>query len=128
MSTKNTKSELFKRMNAIRKERGLSMKEAYAAAKAEMLNTTVRECNPELGKKVVEAMSNNNVRFSYKNRKGKVIVTVGTTRFDRVPTARIVQGSRKCKPGNTLFYDVRHGVYRQFDPNTVTEIQSISNR
>lgn len=120
-------SILFKRMNAIRKETGLSMKEAYARAKAELTEPEVTG-NPALGKKVLEKMANNNVRFSYKNQKGKVIVTVGTTRFERVPKARIVQGSRKCKAGNTLFYDVRHGVYRQFNPDTVIEIQSISPR
>lgn len=126
METKISKSELFKRMNALRKEHGLSQREAYAIAKQQL--SPQPEPEPTLGEQLLEKMKTANVRFAYKNNKDNVIVTVGTLRFDRVPTARKVQGSQKVRRNNTLFYDVRHGVYRQFNPDNTVEIQAVSTR
>ena len=116
-----TKSEIFSLMNRLKKEYNLSQKEAYARAKAEL---EVKYSN-NLGDELIQKMQNVNVKFRFENR-GKSIVTTGTLMLTKAPTGkRKVEGSQKPKNDNmVIFYDVRHGVYRQFDRNKVLEILS----
>lgn len=111
------KSELFKLANHLRKENNLSQKEAFAVAKAQLNNVSANE--------LIKAMKRGNVKFTFLNRRGKAITTTGTLNFDKVPTNRKVEGSKQSKNTNMcVFYDVRHGVYRQFDKTKVMEIIS----
>lgn len=114
-----TKSELFSLANQLRKT-GISQKEAFAKAKQQLANNTL-----SLGYKCIEAMKTGNVKFTFINIHGNKITTTGTLNFDKVPTNRKVEGSKHAKHNNMcVFYDVRHGVYRQFDINKVTDIIS----
>ena len=114
--TKNqyTKSELFTVMNRIRKEQNLSQKEAYAEAKKVLdlkySSTVTENYEPYV--------------FPQENRHGKQITTTGTLDMSRVPVTRKVEGSKKPKSeNNVVFYDGRHGVYRQFDRTKVVSMK-----
>ena len=116
-----TKSEIFSLMNRLKKQHNLSQKEAYAMAKAELEGKSEATLADEL----IRKMQNGNVKFRFENR-GKSIVTTGTLMLTKAPTnKRKVEGSQKTKNDNmVIFYDIRHGVYRQFDRNKVQEILS----
>lgn len=119
METKKySNSEIFSLMNRIKKEEGVTQKEAYAMAKARLTaSDTV-----SLVEKLIQRMMSGNVQFVFMNR-GKRIVTTGTLRPNKIPTNRKVEGSRIRKTEDyVVFYDVRHGVYRQFNKNNVLEI------
>lgn len=119
METKNySKSEIFSLMNRIKKEEGVTQKEAYAMAKARLTAST----SVTLADELIKRMQTGNVKFVFMNR-GKRIVTTGTLRTHKIPTNRKVEGSRIRKTEDAvIFYDVRHGVYRQFNKNNVLEI------
>lgn len=112
MTTIN-KSELFSLANKLRRANNLSQKEAFAAAKAQLSSISADS--------IIDAMKQGNVKFSFINNHGKTITTTGTLKMDRVPTQRKVEGSKIAKHSNMcVFYDVRHGVWRQFDITKVT--------
>lgn len=126
-------AQVFPVANKIRKVQGCSMKEAYAIAKAQLLAETVNEienpanvvstANMELHTQLVEKMTAGNVKFTFRNAKGKEITTTGTLIKDRIPTNRIVNGRKTAKDENTqVFYDVRHGVYRSYKKDQIVAI------
>lgn len=126
-------AQVFPVANKIRKVQGCSMKEAYAIAKAQLLAETVNvienpvnvvsAANIELHTQLVEKMTAGNVKFTFRNAKGKEITTTGTLIKDRIPTNRIVNGRKTAKDENTqVFYDVRHGVYRSYKKDQIVAI------
>lgn len=133
-SVKNiTPAHIFPVANKIRKEHGCSMKEAYALAKAQLLAqaanivenpvNVVPAANMEMHSQLVEKMTVGNVKFTFRNAKGKEITTTGTLIKDRIPTNRTVHGRNTAKDENTqVFYDVRHGVYRSYKKDQLVAI------
>ena len=118
-----TKSELFTVMNRIRREQGLTQKEAYAEAK-KILDQKYSAANPQLKDQLLAKMRKGYVQFTFINRHGKQITTTGTLDMSRVPTTRKVEGSQKPKSeNNVVFYDGRHGVYRQFDATKLVSMK-----
>ena len=126
-------AQVFPVANKIRKEQGCSMKEAYALAKAQLLAqaanvvenpaNVVPATNMEMHSQLVEKMTVGNVKFTFRNAKGKEITTTGTLIKDRIPTNRTVQGRKTAKDENTqVFYDVRHGVYRSYKKDQLVAI------
>lgn len=126
-------AQVFPVANKIRKEQGCSMKEAYAIAKAQLLAqaanvvenpvNVVPAANMEMHSQLVEKMTAGNVKFIFRNAKGKEITTTGTLIKDRIPTNRTVQGRKTPKDENTqVFYDVRHGVYRSYKKDQLVAI------
>lgn len=126
-------AQVFPVANKIRKEQGCSMKEAYALAKAQLLAqaanvvetpaNVVPAANMEMHSQLVEKMTAGNVKFTFRNAKGKEITTTGTLIKDRIPTNRTVQGRKTAKDENTqVFYDVRHGVYRSYKKDQLVTI------
>lgn len=126
-------AQVFPVANKIRKERGCSMKEAYALAKAQILAQTanvvenptnvVPAANMEMHSQLIEKMAAGNVKFTFRNAKGKEITTTGTLIKDRIPTNRVVQGRKTAKDESTqVFYDVRHGVYRSYKKDQLVAI------
>ena len=126
-------AQVFPVANKIRKEQGCSMKEAYALAKAQLLAqaanvvenpvNVVPAANMEMHSQLVEKMTAGNVKFTFRNAKGKEITTTGTLIKDRIPTNRTVQGRKTAKDENTqVFYDVRHGVYRSYKKEQLVAI------
>lgn len=140
MEKKNVnKSEVFKLMNQLAKN-GMNRKEAYAAAVAqltaepaveEVVVTEVCEATPvvpdtKLAKTLIKLMKSCNVRFTFSNRHGRNITTTGTLMMEKVPTNRKVEGKKKAwKPDTIVFYDVRHGVYRQCTKASVVSIDKV---
>ena len=123
MANKINRSELFKLMNQLRKNREMTQKEAYAEALKQLEEKYSVECNPELCKELVAQMMTKRVKFTFVNRQGKTITTTGTLVKDYIPTDRKVEGSKKPKSENhVVYYDARHGVYRQFEKNKVVAI------
>lgn len=123
-NVKINKSKLFKLMNKIAREAGMTQKAAYAEAKRRLIETD-NVASDALLKVLMKNMKNGNVKFTFKNRNGKFITTTGTLRFNKVPTNRKVEGRKSPKNDDMiLFYDVRHGVYRQFNKNNIIEILS----
>ena len=126
-------AQVFPVANKIRKEQGCSMKEAYALAKAQLLAqaanvvenpvNVVPAANMEMHSQLVEKMTVGNVKFTFRNAKGKEITTTGTLVKDHIPTNRTVQGCKTAKDENTqVFYDVRHGVYRSYKKDQLIAI------
>lgn len=124
-TTKNySASDLFTLANRIRKQNGVSQKEAFAMAKAQ-LETPVSETNVDMAAMLRNMMLKQNVKFTFKNAKGKEITTTGTLRMEKVPTTRKVEGKKEARHDNmVVFYDVRHGVMRQYDATKVVAIHS----
>lgn len=119
MATSYSSSELFTLANRIRKTTGVSQKEAFAMAKAQLSG----ESTSSLDSKLIEMMKKGNVKFTFRNNKGKEITTTGTLQMEKVPTNRKVEGKKTAKSENmTVFYDVRHGVYRQFEVGKIVNI------
>lgn len=142
-TVKISPAQVFPVANKIRAAKHISMKEAYAEAKAQLIaesensvkaaNATVETptnvvetpVNMELHAQLVEKMQNANVKFVFLNNKGKKITTTGTLNMSKVPTNRKVQGRKNTKDENTqVFYDVRHGVYRSYQKDKLVEIIS----
>ncbi len=142
-TVKISPAQVFPVANKIRAAKHISMKEAYAEAKAQLIaeaenavknaNTSVETptnvveipVNMELHAQLVEKMQNANVKFVFLNNKGKKIITTGTLNMSKVPTNRKVQGRKEAKDENTqVFYDVRHGVYRSYQKDKLVEIIS----
>ena len=120
MATNYSASELFTLANRIRKSTGVSQKEAFAQAKAQLSGES-----SSLDNKLIEMMKKGNVKFTFRNNKGKEITTTGTLMMEKVPTNRKVEGKKTAKSENmTVFYDVRHGVYRQFEAGKVVNIMT----
>lgn len=121
MAQKNySSSELFTLANRIRRTNGCTQKEAFALAKAQL---TADNSDSSLYDTLMAKMKSGNVKFTYKNNKGQNITTTGTMQMNKVPTTRKVEGKKTAKNENmTVFYDVRHGVYRQFDKNCIVAI------
>ena len=126
-------AQVFPVANKIRKVQGCTMKEAYAIAKGQLLAeaanvmenpaNVVPAVNMELHTQLVEKMTAGNVKFTFRNAKGKEITTTGTLIKDRIPTNRIVNGCKTAKDENTqVFYDVRHGVYRSYKKDQIVAI------
>lgn len=126
-------AQVFPVANKIRKAKGCTMKEAYAIAKEQLLTeaanvmenpvNVVPAANMELHTQLVEKMTAGNVKFTFRNAKGKEITTTGTLIKDRIPTNRIVNGRKTAKDENTqVFYDVRHGVYRSYKKDQIVAI------
>ena len=134
VSVKNiAPAQVFPIANKIRKAQGCSMKEAYALAKAQLLAeaanvvenpaNVVPAANMEMHTQLVEKMTVGNVKFTFRNAKGKKITTTGTLVKDHIPTNRTVQGRKTAKDENTqVFYDVRHGVYRSYKKDQLIAI------
>lgn len=135
-TVKISPAQVFPVANKIRAAKHISMKEAYAEAKAQLIAEaenavktaeTVVETptNMNLHTELVEKMKNGNVKFVFFNNKGKKITTTGTLDMSKVPTNREVQGRKIAKDENTqVFYDVRHGVYRSYQKDKLVEIIS----
>lgn len=126
-------AQVFPVANKIRKNTGCSMKEAYAQAKAQLLaeaanvvespTNVVPAANMEMHLQLVEKMTAGNVKFTFRNAKGKEITTTGTLIKEHIPTNRVVQGRKTAKDENTqVFYDVRHGVYRSYKKDQIVTI------
>ena len=113
-------SELFSLANSLRKSHKLSQKDAFAMAKEQLEKT-----HNSLGAEVIRQMKEGNVKFTFTNN-GKTITTTGTLRPDYAPLhKRRVYGRREpLSENNVVFYDVRHGVFRQFNKNNVINIIS----
>lgn len=123
MAKKFNRSELFKVMNQLRKNGGMTQKEAYAQAVKQLEEKYSVECNPDLCKELIAQMMTKRVKFTFINRQGKTITTTGTLVETYIPTGRKVEGSRKPKSENhVVYYDARHGVYRQFEKSKVVAI------
>lgn len=134
VSVKNiAPAHVFPIANKIRKVQGCSMKEAYALAKAQLLAeatnvvenpaNVVSAANMEMHTQLVEKMTAGNVKFTFRNAKGKEITTTGTLVKEHIPTNRAVQGRKTAKDENTqVFYDVRHGVYRSYKKDQLIAI------
>lgn len=115
---KNNMSVLFTVMNRIAAEQGISKKEAYQLAKKQL-----EQNNDDLATALVARMQQGYVKFTFTNSKGKQITTTGTLDMTRVPTTRKVEGSQKPKSeSHVVFYDGRHGVYRQFDKSNLVAV------
>lgn len=142
-TVKISPAQVFPVANKIRAAKHISMKEAYAEAKAQLIaeaentvknasasvevptNVVETPVNMELHTQLVKKMQNANVKFVFFNSKGKKITTTGTLNMSKVPTNRKVQGRKDAKDGNTqVFYDVRHGVYRSYQKDKLVEIIS----
>ncbi len=141
-TVKISPAQVFPVANKIRAAKHISMKEAYAEAKAQLIaeaentvknasasvaltNVVETPVNMELHTQLVEKMQNANVKFVFFNNKGKKITTTGTLNMSKVPTNRKVQGRKDAKDENTqVFYDVRHGVYRSYQKDKLVEIIS----
>ena len=136
-------AKVFQAENKIRAAKHISMKEACAQAKAQLIaeaETAVKTAEPvvetptnvaetpanmKFPPELVEKMKNGNVKFVFFNNKGKKITTTGTLDMSKVPTNRDVQGCKTAKNENTqVFYDVRHGVYRSYQKDKLVEIIS----
>ena len=122
-TTKNySASDLFTLANRLRKQNGLPQKEAFAMAKAQLENPVSQ---PDMAAVLYNMMKEKNVKFTFQNAKGKNITTTGTLRMEKVPTNRKVEGKRDARNDNmVVFYDVRHGVMRQYDATKVVSILS----
>lgn len=136
----NNVSKLFSLANNLKKIHNISQKEAFAMAKEQLeaaakeaaapapattspVNSANPVASPELTERLEAAMKAGNVRFSFLNEKGKLITTVGTMRPEAVPTTRKVDGKKDARSADMrVFYDVRHGIYRQFNVNKVVGI------
>ena len=121
-----SRNDLFSLANQIRKNEKVTQKESFAMAKEQLEGKKI----VSLGSEVVSKMKKHNVKFTFDNGRGKLITTTGTLRLkEKVPVNRKVEGRKTPKmENNIVFYDVRHGVYRQFDKNKVTEILAVTNR
>lgn len=136
-------AQVFPLANKIRKEQGCSMKEAYALAKAQLIAeaTAVVEApaavvetpvnvttpvNMDMHAELVAKMTTGNVKFTFKNAKGKFITTTGTLDMSKVPTNRPVHGRKEADNENVqVFYDVRHGVYRSYQKDMLVSIDKV---
>lgn len=113
---------------AAKKAAKLAAKETVAkatkhakVAKAAAKNTV--EKVRSLGDQLIAKMRRGVVEFTYLNAQGKEIHTKGTLIRSKVPTNRKVAGAVKPKtPEMVVFYDVLHGVHRQFNRNQVISI------
>lgn len=77
----------------------------------------------DLGKKLIAKMRRGNVKFTFINRLGKEITTMGTLIKSKIPTTRKVAGATKPRDKEyVVFYDVLHGVRRQFNRNQVVAV------
>lgn len=125
-TTKNySASDLFTLANRIRKQNGVSQKEAFAMAKSQLENPVISESNEDMAAVLRNMMLKQNVKFTFKNAKGKEVTTTGTLRMEKVPTTRKVEGKKDARHDNmVVFYDVRHGVMRQYDVNKVVAIHT----
>lgn len=119
-------SDLFTLANRIRKQNGVSQKEAFALAKAQLSAPKAEEHTPSVDtNELLSRMKKGNVKFTFRNNKGRECTTTGTLRMEKVPTNRKVEGKQSKRSDNmVVFYDVRHGVYRQFDMNNVVRIHN----
>lgn len=126
-------AQIFPVANKIRKEQHVSMKDAYAMAKQQLLSGTTNMVthtnivetltNMNLHNQLVKQMKEKNVKFTFKNHRGKLITTTGTLRMEKVPTNRKVEGRKTAKNKNSqVFYDVRHGVYRSYIKENLVSI------
>lgn len=126
-------AQVFPIANKIRAEKHCSMSEAYALAKAQLMTeatnvvenpvNVVPAANMEIHETLVARMKAGNVKFTFRNAKGKEITTTGTLIKDRIPTNRTVQGRKTSKDENVqVFYDVRHGVYRSYKKDQLVAI------
>lgn len=113
-------SQLFTVMNRIAAEQGISKKEAYQLAKKQLEQ---KPATLDDARELIAQMRTRNVKFQFLNRHGKVITTTGTLVMSKVPTNRKVEGSQTPKDSqHIVFYDVRHGVFRQFDTRKVVAV------
>lgn len=121
-------SDLFTLANRIRKQNGVSQKEAFALAKAQLTahkNEETSSASDNMSSELINRMKTGNVKFTFRNNKGRECTTTGTLRMEKVPTNRPVEGKKDKRNDNMcVFYDVRHGVYRQFDMNNVVRIHT----
>lgn len=76
-----------------------------------------------LHKHLVKEMKTMNIRFSYDNGRGRIITTTGTLNKNSIPDYKKIPGrSEPKKDGFTVYYDVRHGIYRQFPDDKLIAI------
>ena len=69
------------------------------------------------------AMLTGSVKFSYKSKRNRIINTTGTLHTAKIPD-REIAGDRVPKDNNMcVFYDVRHGIYRQFPQDGLISVQ-----
>ena len=92
--------------NKIKKERGITQKEAFAIAKAMLAE---KEQNPEKSEKtildeLVERMTTTFVKFTYTNKAGKEETTVGTMNPELVSKTYIPQGRKTSKSDDTVVF------------------------
>lgn len=121
--TNINRSELFKLMNQLRKNDGMTQKEAYAKAVEMLEQKNNAENHDVLSQQLIAQMMTKRVKFTFINKHGKTITTTGTLVKNYIPTGRKVEGSRKPKSENhVVYYDARHGVYRQFEKSKVVAI------
>ena len=178
-----TTSELFTRMNQVRKSMSLSQKEAFAEAKRQLeeefrnkqeeelrlkaeadaskrkeeeerrlkadddrrfseeaialkLKTESEHAERILAEKramndacarLLDAMKDSAVKFTFINERGLQSTTTGTLDKERFPKTRMVAGTLNPKNENMFsFYDIRHGVFRQFEQDKLISIDVIT--
>lgn len=103
------------------KKAGRPKKSITETTQAAMMLTA--ETVDDLGKKLIAKMRRGNVKFTFINRLGKQITTMGTLIKSKVPTTRKVAGATKPRDKEyVVFYDVLHGVRRQFNRNQVVAV------
>ena len=78
----------------------------------------------KLREQLIKYMKERNVKFSYKNDRERIVTTTGTLRLENAPeNKRKVEGRKTPKSDNrTVFYDVRHGIFRQFDNDSIVAV------
>lgn len=103
--------------NSVKATAKKAVKKSAAKVQEAVVNST------DLGKKLIAKMRRGAVQFTFINRLGKQITTVGTLIKERIPTTRKVAGAIKARDkDHVVFYDLKHGVRRQFNRNQVVAI------
>lgn len=98
--------------NKIRKERGISQKEAFAIAKQELNNAEKSSSNVITKEAFTKMLEDGSVKFTYRNRKGIQHTTKGTLCTKLLPMRNNVLGRKYTNdPECVAFYDRIHGVY-----------------
>ena len=119
MTKKINYSELFTLANRIRKESKCSQKEAYARAKAQLMEETPNASAEHVASagltkdEFIKKLQAGSVKFSYRSTRGMVITTKGTLKDEMITKNRKIAGAKTPKnPAGIAYYDRIHGIYR----------------
>lgn len=121
-SVKGTKTKT-KKTTAPKANRSVGRPKKSVAETTEHAMLLTATAVDDLGKKLIAKMRRGNVKFTFINRLGKEITTMGTLIKSKIPTTRKVAGATKPRDKEyVVFYDVLHGVRRQFNRNQVVAV------